>query len=158
MAQPVAGIAVTSKKAADAVADGFRTRKHLIHQHIQQEGATGATRPEIAKALGISVNSVNSAANTLYRQGLIASNPDHERPDPISGQACAVLVDEAHVLRWRNSPRRFRSLHLLHAHDGAGDWTPVGECDLVNPHTGETMSLRELARYCGPYNGEEART
>jgi predicted transcriptional regulator len=144
--EPVAGTAATSRAAAKAVRANYRTRKQLIHEHILQEGPRGATRPEIARALGIKVSSVNSACNTLYRQGLIASNPDETRPDPESGLACAVLVDETFVTRWKGKPRRERS-RVYATDDAAG--IALGECDLVHPDTGAPLSETEQRALMG---------
>lgn len=132
--RPIAGKAATSKKAAAAVECTYHSRKTLIHEHIKGEGARGATRPEIAAALGLpSVNSVNSAANTLYRQGLIGSNVGDERADPHTGNMCAVLVHEAFVARWYGTTRRERSMLFDLA----------AECDLVHPETGEPLTERD---------------
>lgn len=135
LAGPIRGKASTSQRAAEAVAPSYASKKALILAHIQACAAHGATRPELAQALGIPVNSINSACNTLYRQGCIGSNPEHERPDPLTGNACAVLCDEAYVLRWYGKPRRERSSLV-------DDWFPVpGECDLVHPETGASLTL-----------------
>jgi uncharacterized Zn finger protein (UPF0148 family) len=147
--KPIEGKATTSKKAARAIAPSFATKKHLIHQHIVSCAAHGATRPEISAATGVPINTVNSTCSMLYRQGLIASNPEHERADPVSGNACAVLVSEEYVERWKGKARRERSA-----------WTSIGavieaiskalrECDLVHPESGESMSEKDAAKLMG---------
>lgn len=141
-AGPVLGKAPTSRRAAEGAREGYASRKALIHEHIKSQGAAGATRPEIADALGIGVNSVNSACNTLYRQGYIGSNPEHERPDPRTGVACAVLVDEAHVERWKNTQRRYRSpLAVGRPRALDGD-----TCDLVHPTVGTSLTETQAMR------------
>jgi hypothetical protein len=139
-AHPIAGKAATSRKAAAAIESSYSQRQYLIHQHLKQLGAHGATRPELAAALGVPVNSINSACNTLYRRGLIGSNPDDERADPQTGNACAVLVDEAYVARWRGQHRRERSAHY---DDLLRPGAPAGECLLVHPRTGAVMTQKE---------------
>lgn len=133
-AGPIAGKAPTSKAAALNVADTYVSKKGRILLHLVACGAHGATRPEIARALDLPINSVNSACNTLYRQGLVGSNPGDVRADPNTGNDCAVLVGEDYVDRWKGRPRRNRSVYV----NG-------GECELVHPVTGDRMTETQRA-------------
>lgn len=100
----------TSTAAATVIRPTFPAQLQRVLAFVQSNGLHGATRAEIAAALKMRLSSVCSAARTLYRQGLVGSNPQHTRVDPETHMNVEVLVSEIHVLRWQGVPRRHRTL------------------------------------------------
>jgi hypothetical protein len=123
----------TSTAAADAIASKFPTQLQRVLAAVLHAKRGGLTRAELADVLDMRLSSVCSAVRTLYRQGLIGSNPDETRIDQSSGMHVEVLVAEQYVERWLDAsraliPRRTRSML-----DGA-------LCDLVDPSTDKPIT------------------
>lgn len=111
-AEPFADIAPhqssspTSRASAEKNASTMRTKMFLIYEHIEAQGAYGATRQELADDLAISLQTVCGRVRRLYQMGLIGSNPGHVRNNRISGFENEVMVHENYVMRWQPDQAR----------------------------------------------------
>lgn len=112
---PAAPGSPSSEAAARAIAGAVIPQARRIHAYIAQQQARGATREEIAEAMALRLSAVCGRVRTLYRQGLIGSNPDVTRVSASSGMQAEILVADVFVARWLDTrgrliPRRHRTL------------------------------------------------
>lgn len=96
----------TSTASARAMKGSSLSKMYLIYAHIEQQGAHGATRQEIADDLGISLQTVCGQVRRIYQMGRIGSNPGHTRANRWSGRENEVMLHEAFVTRWQNDQTR----------------------------------------------------
>jgi DNA-binding NarL/FixJ family response regulator len=92
-APAVAGSA-TSEGAARAIEGKRPSKRQLVYGYILSRGAEGATRKEIAVALGMSENTVRPRVVELYNTWNTTHGvPDvKESPDGRARAGCAVLL------------------------------------------------------------------
>lgn len=96
----------TSRASAEALKPSSLSKMFLIYSHIEQKGAYGATRQEIADDLGISLQTVCGQVRRIYQMGRIGSNPGHTRANRWSGRENEVMLHERYVERWQNDQTR----------------------------------------------------
>lgn len=108
---PYAPNSPTSRAAAASVeGEHVRTQMQRVYDYIVSRGEYGATRQEIADALGLLWQSCGARVRRLVQKGVIGSNGD-TRKSRASDRDAEVLLAERYVTRWQADQQRPGDYH-----------------------------------------------